>query len=439
MIWNEVNTGIYAWDIADEGIEPLLDRLQEDVGITALYITALMHAEKRPHKDVVFKHNPVRKTFIPNDARAYWKPNPAAYTKSKIKPRVVDSEGLAGTDWLKVMTDACRKRGIKTGVSMSHTPLDKERAQGDFADCVQRDIFGRALSPVTLGQQNKYNSQLLCWNNPHSLDYIEALVTDHATNQDVDYIQISNFLFYEGRPDLHPVLGASLGGCFCPHCEREARSHGYDWDAITKTVRGMAETCQRGTVKDDEAWLMIKRGDSSPIKLLLENPPLFEWMKFRCESINRYFARVSHAIKSARKSVDFRYNTCFNPDYIGQNLADIGKYVDSLRIMDYAEENGSEEKVKAKSVWLSNVRREVGPDMPIVDSVAVRAYATPELIKLGVKTIALHGADGVSLGFYDGASSKMLRAVKEGIQEAEIEVRPKHFLRDDPERLKTAA
>ena len=166
MIFNEVNTGIYAWDILDEGMDRILDVLQEDIGLTALYITALMHSEKRPHKDVTYKHNPVRKYFIPNDARAYWKPNPAAYKKSKIKPRVVETEGLADVDWLKAMTDACRKRGIKTGVSMSHTPLDKERAQGEFSDCVQRDVFGNALSPIQLGKQNKYHSQLLCWNNP---------------------------------------------------------------------------------------------------------------------------------------------------------------------------------------------------------------------------------------------------------------------------------
>jgi hypothetical protein len=439
MIFNEVNTGIYAWDILDEGMDRILDTLQEDVGITALYITGLMHAEKRPHKDITYKHNPARKYFVPNDARAYWKPNPAAYAKSRIKPRVIETEGLAGTDWVKAMTDACRKRGIKTGVSMSHTPLDKERAQGEFSDCVQRDVFGNALSPVQLGKANKYHSQLLCWNNPDALDYIEALVTDHATNQDVDYIQISNFLFFEGRPDLHPVLGAALGGCFCESCQREARARGYDWDAIVKTVRGMAEIVQRGTVKDDEAWLLLKRGDSSPIKLLIENPPLYEWMQFRCESVNRYFERVSTAIKGARKTVDFRYNTCFNPDYIGQNLADIGKYVDSIRIMDYSEETGSEEKVRGKVAWLSNVRREVGPDMPIVDSIAARAHATPELIKLGIKTIALNGSDGLSFGFYDGASREMMRAIGEGIREAEIEVQPKHFLRDDPARAKAAA
>jgi len=434
MIFNEVNTGIYAWDVADQGIDFILDRLQGEVGITALYMTALMHSEKRPHKDIVYKHNAIRKTFVPNDARCYWLPNPAAYAKSRIKPRVVETEGLMGVDWLRAMTEGCRKRGLKTGVSMSHTPLDRERANAEFSDCLQRDIYGRPLPIAAPGLRNKYHSQILCWNNPDALDYITSLAADLATNQDVDYIQISNFLFNEGRPDLHPVYGVALGGCFCKSCEQAARARGYDWDAIVKTVRRLADIVMRGTVRDDEAWLLLQRGDASILKLMLENPPLYEWMQFRCDTINRYFERMSQAIKGARSTVDFRYNTCFNPDYIGQNLADIGKHVDSIRILDYAEETGIEEKVRAKSVSFSNGRREVGPDMPVIGTIAVRAQATPELIKLGVKTLALHGADGISLAFHDGASRKMLNAVRDGIQEAEVSVSPKHFLRDDPHR-----
>jgi hypothetical protein len=51
MTWEEVDAGLYAWDLADEEIEPVLDRLQEDVGITGVHIPASMHAKKRPHRD----------------------------------------------------------------------------------------------------------------------------------------------------------------------------------------------------------------------------------------------------------------------------------------------------------------------------------------------------------------------------------------------------
>ena len=40
--------------------------------------------------------------------------------------------------------EGSRKRGLKTGVELSHTVLDAERGKGEFLDCVQRDINGNA-------------------------------------------------------------------------------------------------------------------------------------------------------------------------------------------------------------------------------------------------------------------------------------------------------
>ena len=48
MYWSELTTGIYPWDMHDEGIESILDNLQEYAGNNAAYMLAIMHHEKRP-------------------------------------------------------------------------------------------------------------------------------------------------------------------------------------------------------------------------------------------------------------------------------------------------------------------------------------------------------------------------------------------------------
>ena len=113
----EISASLYAWDLHDEGIERILDNLQEMAAVNSVYLIALMHYEKRPLTSPVFPHNPVRQTWQAEDSRVYWHPDAKRY--GRIKPRLSDHDWLNQTDWLKVLVEAVRKRGLKTGVELS--------------------------------------------------------------------------------------------------------------------------------------------------------------------------------------------------------------------------------------------------------------------------------------------------------------------------------
>ena len=83
--FSEIAASLYAWDLADEGVEPIADTLAETAAVNSLYLVALMHHEKRPLTDFYYPHNPKRKTYFPEDSRAYWRPH-ANTTASAIKP-----------------------------------------------------------------------------------------------------------------------------------------------------------------------------------------------------------------------------------------------------------------------------------------------------------------------------------------------------------------
>jgi hypothetical protein len=64
----------------------------------------------------------------------------------------------------------------------------------------------------------------------------------------------------------------------------------------------------------------------------------------------------------------------------------------------------------------------VGEDMHFLSAIGVRPKATPEIIRRGVVVSAECGVDGLTMGHYDGASFSNLRAIKEGMELADVEM-----------------
>ncbi|MDR1175109.1 MAG: hypothetical protein LBK83_06540 [Treponema sp.] len=415
MIWRELTTGIYPWDIHDEGIEKILDNLQEYAGNNAAYMLALMHHEKRPLHANYYPHNPVRKRYLAEDSRVYFTIHPEMYKNSRIKPLPTEREFLKDTDWLAVFIKALRKRGMKTGAEISHTPLDSERGRKEFGDCIQRDVYGNPPP------YDRFTYQQLCWNSPDAREYVYSLARDLAAHYDLDMIQTCSFLYNPGRLDLHPFLGVSLGGCFCDNCKREAEAQGIDFEAMRSAIKKWADLLTGHELENIEDRLMLRQGNSTSAMFLLEDPLLYQWLRFRCGTVTRYLKGLSEAIHSVNKKIDFRFNTCWQEqELIGQNLREIAPYVDSIRMMDYSEQTGSDEIVSRKGLWLANVRRQAGEGKTIIGGIAPRAKASPELIRKGIRIVALGGADGLSYGFYDGAKFENLKAIREAMEECEI-------------------
>ena len=415
MYIDELTIALYAWDLADHGVGTVLDTVQETAGCNAAYLIGLMHHEKRPLWDTYYPKNPVRKSYVPEDSRTQWIPDMSCYKDSRIKPLPYEADFLKGKDWLDVLSKACRERGMKPQVEVSHTPIDKERGRTEFADCIQRDIFGQLIN------------QQLCWNNEHALAYMSALLTDLAKNHDVEMVQTCTKLFDSGNMSKHPFLGITLGGCFCQACEAKAKAKGLDWEGITRTVRHFANVLTSSRLDDVDAfeeYLLIERGNTSPVAFLLEYPALYEWLRFRADSITDYFKTISAAVHAANPNIDFRWNGCWpQTEFIGQVLREIKPHVNSVRLMEYTEQLGDMSLMHRKAHWVSNARRELGENFPLISAVAIRAKATPEIIHEGIRLAVKNGADSLSLAFWDGCTMEQLAAVKSGMERHEVKLR----------------
>ncbi len=416
MFIKEISASLYAWDLADEGIERILDNLQEMTGCNSVYLIALMHREKRPLTDFFYPHNPVRKTYFAEDSRAYWIPDMTYYDGTPIKPRGSDRDLLKGTDWLSALVEAVRKRGLKTGAELSHTFIDEERAGGEFARCMQHDIYGRRIG--------KY----ICFNNPEAREYAVSLFVELSERYDLDYIQTCLIPFSSGPGRFaHPtekLLGTVLGGCFCEHCAAAGGQSGVDFDRVVHDLLPLADAIDRPELAQSHEMALLRASNTSPVAMLLENPSLFDWLRFRRDSLTSFFAEVHRRVHAARDTVDLRLNAYISSDQelSGLDMRALRPHLDSIRSSDYSEQSGDPARMEHKRRWLLSVRRAVGSQMHFLSAIGVRPKATPELIRQGVVISAQCGVDGITMGHYDGAPFSHLRAIKEGLEMADVEM-----------------
>jgi hypothetical protein len=416
-VFKEVAASLYAWDLVDQRCEDIMETLKETAQANSLYLVALMHHEKRPYTDLYFPHNTTWKKYLVEDSRVYWTPHADCYKDSKIKPLRTEREEFRKIDFLEVLTKAARKAGWKTGAEVSHTILDRQRAAGEFVSVVQRDIYGRPVG------------QLICPNNPMALAYLTGLFTDLVKNYDVDFVQTCLRPFAPEEtgsqmPMMERVLETVTGTCFCDSCVAAAKAEGFDLKAAQKAMLPLADALTREDSLADEHYLRLLRGSNTSAEaILLQHPEIFDWLRFRCHSMTRMFARVQDTVKALR-NVDVRLNAYIDDSWelAGIEYKQLAPHLGSIRSSNYDEQLGRMDYMEHKRKFLLALRASAGDDIPMLSAIGIRPKATPELVRRGVLISAEAGADGLSLGHYDGAPLRLLEAIGDGLREADVRV-----------------
>jgi hypothetical protein len=431
MPLNEIAASLYAWDIHDEGVEHCLDVLASRAEVNSAYLVGLMHREKRPLHARFYPHNPVRRYYVPEDSRVYWRPDAARY--GRIKPLTSERDFLKGQDWLQPLIDAARARGMRTGCEISHTIIDAQYARDNYPDVLQRDVFGNVVGAFEAVEAKR---ALPCLNHPYVQEYLAALFSDLASNYDVDYVQTCLVLFGSGGGDggthsfgpsaWQQLLSVATGGCFCDSCKAKAKGEGLDWNALVGEVQHLARLAVKDGLEELHERQLLDEANYTESALLLENDALTAWLQFRKRSINELFARVREALRSSGRQVEFRYNTYMaSPERAGLDFKSAFAYVDSVRESDYSDQLGTAEGVATKRAKLMKCRRALRDDQQLIAALGVRPNATPETLRASVKAAVDSGCDGLSLGHYDGATMERLDAVREGLREWEAQ--PKYW------------
>jgi hypothetical protein len=438
--FKEIAASLYTWDLAAESIESILGTLRETAQVNSVYFMAMMHGEERPLTDLYFPRSlQPTKTLVAEDARAYWQPRPEFYKESRIKPRLSDNAEVRKMDYLAVMTAAARKAGCKTGAEISHTVLDTERAEGEFLDTIQQDIWGNPLG------------RIVCHNNPDIRAYLTGMFTDLVANYDIDYIVTAILPMAFARPPVilglggerhkpgtvafgfwgslpsdfrEALLRTTLGGCFCEHCQKAATARGLDLRAIRRAMLPLANMVDHANEAEAHYLKVQSESSTSPMALLVRHPEIFELVKFRCMTMAGLYQQLHDAMLKVKPKIDFRENAHIGTyaEFAGLEYASMKPFLGSVRSSDYSEQYGKVERLEVKRRFLLSLREAFGDEFPMLSAIAVRPGATPELIRKAVVISAECGADGLSLAHYDSAPLQHLQAISEGLKEAGVSV-----------------
>jgi hypothetical protein len=228
----------FLWDLVDEGIDTVLDRIKGEIGVKGI-VVPVHHSgvqQFRPHAGV----SP--RTFQ-SKGGAEFQPDSSRYAATRIRP-VVD-DWLRKSNPFKTVVQACKDRGLKIGAAIRACAASPIARQYEHA--AVRDVWGD-------------RDDWLCPVNPDVQEYVRSLLTDLSENYPIDSV-VLNFLGYGytsgGTMWSHTNehQGFSLGPvetwlrsiCFCESCRQLAKRDGVDVDRAARVVTEALESaCDSG-------------------------------------------------------------------------------------------------------------------------------------------------------------------------------------------------
>jgi hypothetical protein len=209
----------YAWDLQEEGVKTVVDRLC-NAGLNTVTVATSYHAGKflRPHA-------PQNKVYFPEDGTVYFQPDLSRYCR--VKPRV--SNIVDNFDALRELEKHTPDINCTSWtVGLHNTPLGNE-----YPDLTVKNVFGDPL----------FNS--LCPSQSDVRQYLVSLCADLGDNYRLSELAIETpgwQAFRHGHHhefelvELSNNVETMLGICFCAACRYSAKNEGIDVEHLAQNT-----------------------------------------------------------------------------------------------------------------------------------------------------------------------------------------------------------
>jgi hydrogenase/urease accessory protein HupE len=214
----------FATDLADEGIETVLDNVEHRGGLGGVTVAAAYHEGRD-----VFPHNPVRKVRFLESGAVFFPPGPALRA-ARLQPPVSEAAHV-----LPEAVLAAERRGL--AVRAWTVFLHNGALATAHPECAPENAFG-----------DRYVTEL-CPANPDARAYARALAADIAAlgvagicSEALHYLGLEHGYAHERYfVPLSARVRYLLGLCFCKHCLAVARGAGIDGEAVRREARKTIE------------------------------------------------------------------------------------------------------------------------------------------------------------------------------------------------------
>jgi hypothetical protein len=226
----------FAYDIVDEGADNVVSNVVDRAGANGVLMAVTYHEGRD-----VFPHGRTGHVRYLEPGSTFFRPDPAAYADSVVKPRAsrlaVDGDPLAD------LVAAAGRRDIDVHawtVFLHHDRL------GEHLDEAPRNAFGDAIQTD------------LCASNPATRAWARALARDVAS-RGVRTVLVEALQFFPLEHGVHheryflplgPRTRLLMGLCFCASCLGEARRSGVDGAALQRWAGTEIERAFETDVED---------------------------------------------------------------------------------------------------------------------------------------------------------------------------------------------
>lgn len=268
-----VSVQCYLWDLVDEGIDDVLDRLKGEAGATGISVGLAM-----PKIDELRCHPGVSPRSFRCAGGAQFQADLSLYAGTRVRPVVAG--WLRKSNPLPALAEACTKRGMELRAWIVACDSLTVVERNPNAAC--KDLFGDP-SP-----------NRLCPVNPDVREYLRALVAQASETFAISALELDAIGFAAPHRVHHAAqIGMDVGEvgrwllrlCFCESCRQAADRHGIDSSAAARAAELRLER-------------IFRKGEApeqSVQDVLGDDPLLAEYTHWRC-------SQVTALLRSIRES-----------------------------------------------------------------------------------------------------------------------------------------
>jgi hypothetical protein len=419
-----VGIQIGAISFIDEGVEQVLDILQEKAGVNALLISALSWSYGNAGRAAYGfpDHGVKEKDNL--QGGAFFEPDPQFYEGTFLKHFAAPDPLYKGFDVLREVIPAARARGMHVYPYYCETSSSGIRSiwQPGFAHFLDRDHWGRAASRPSLL-------------NPHYRAWWRSVISDWFSNHN-----LTGLLWgIERHSPLMDIFRADGSTGFDEYFKAEARARGID-----------VQRAMEGYQKIDTFLQGVRKGDRprdgvfvTLLRHLLHHPEVLMWEKMWLDAHQDLYHEISGLVRffNPKNEVGFgvwQVINTYNPYAKAQyDQSEYAPYADWFKPVLYHTPAGARFANFAES-WQKGVLADATPEgaynalatiLNLNDYIAPLADAPmagfkAEYVKQWTANLVADTGkkvySGIGVGVGDGGKSKEItpQEIKEGIHAA---------------------
>lgn len=328
----------------DEGVESVLDILQERAAVNVLVLMPLSWLSSVGGRSTLpcVQHG-IPGPFHPAGG-AFWDPDPRYYQGTSLKHFRSPEPLLADFDALGDVIPVARARGMK--VYAYNWEITRR-----FPRPSNVPGFGQVLEVDAQGRR----SSAPCFNNPDYRAWVLGIANEWCQRYDVDGVMWG---VERQGPLMGSILYKHVPVCFCAHCRRKGTQLGID-----------IERARKGYLRL-HAYLEGLRGREEPrdgcfvtfLRVLFEHPEMLQWEKLWFESQKALYRDIYGLVKflDAGKQLGLgllQWISSFNPYLLARHdYSELRGVCDWVKPVLYHVPAGARFKSVVEELWQTILR-----------------------------------------------------------------------------------